>query len=108
MKESAQVYFKNNFIKYVGLANLILLLTIGANGLFWKQKTDDNIEALQKNAVMKTDADWIILNKHVDDVGVHMPLSKKIETFVPRAEHDVELDALKERVDRIEDHKKTK
>ena len=84
MAEITKEYFMKNWMT---LANFLILITFVTNQARWQQSIDSSIEHF---------------HEHVEDTNSHMPLSQKIEVFVPRVELDSRLKNIELMLDRIE------
>jgi len=72
---------------WMTLANFLILITFVTNQARWQQSIDNSIEQL---------------HEHVEDTNSHMPLSQKIEVFVPRVELDIRLENMENLLEKIE------
>ena len=84
MAEITKEYFMKNWMT---LANFLILITFVTNQARWQQSIDNSIEQL---------------HEHVEDTNSHMPLSQKIEVFVPRVELDIRLENMENLLEKIE------
>jgi hypothetical protein len=69
------------------VANLIILVGFIVQQSRWQQSIDSSIEKFEE---------------HQADKNMHMPLTQKIEFFVPRIELDVRLDNMEKILEKIE------
>ena len=84
MAEITKEYFMKNWMT---LANFLILITFVTNQARWQQSIDSSITHF---------------HEHVEDTNSHMPLSQKIEVFVPRVELDIRLENMENLLEKIE------
>lgn len=70
-----------DFLKrnWIGLSNVVLLITFIINVSMWKQRVDDRLEHLEQHAL---------------DKNLHMPLHRKMEIFTTRNEYNGMIDKI--------------
>ncbi len=69
------------------VANLVILVGFIVQQSRWQQSIDNSIERFEE---------------HQADKNMHMPLTQKIEFFVPRIELDARLDNMEKILEKIE------